>query len=92
MKIRNAAINDLAAIAAVEAECFPKAEAADEQSFEKRLSVYPDHFWLLEDEDRIVAFVNGMTTDLPDLTVRRNGAVDLVCQVLRLLLGGAQLG
>lgn len=68
MKIRNAAVNDLAAIAAVEAECFPKAEAADEQSFEKRLSVYPDHFWLLEDKDRIVAFVNGMTTDLPDLT------------------------
>ena len=68
MKIRNAAINDLAAITAAEAECFSKAEAAGEQSFAERLSVYPDHFWLLEDEGRIVAFVNGMTTDLPDLT------------------------
>ena len=32
-----------------------------------RLEVFADHFWLLEDGDTLVGFVNGMATDLPDL-------------------------
>lgn len=63
MNIRNATIDDLQVIAEVEARCFPKAEAATEEDFKKRLSVYPNHFWLLEDGDRVVGFVNGMVTD-----------------------------
>ena len=63
MNIRNATIDDLQAITEVEARCFPKAEAATEEDFKKRLSVYPNHFWLLEDGDRVVGFVNGMVTD-----------------------------
>ena len=68
MVIRNATMADLAAVTAVEAACFPAAEAATEQDFAKRLQVYPDHFWLLEDEHgRLVSFVNGLVTDEPSL-------------------------
>lgn len=68
MKIRKATIQDLKAVTEVEARCFPEAEAAKESSFEDRLSVYPDYFWLLFDEDKLVGFVNGMVTDEPDLS------------------------
>ena len=68
MEIRKATLDDLKEIAAVEAECFPAAEAASEESLRKRLSVYADHFWLLFDGDKMVGFVNGMVTDEPDLS------------------------
>ena len=67
MTIRTAFMNDLAALTAVEAACFPPAEAATEKDFAARLSVYPEHFWLLEEDGRIVSFVNGMVTDEPHL-------------------------
>lgn len=64
MRIRNATMEDLAAVTAVEAACFPAAEAATEQDFAKRLQVYPNHFWLLEDEcGCLISFVNGLVTD-----------------------------
>ena len=68
MHIRTATMADLAAITAVEAACFPAAEAATEADFRARLAVYPDHFWLLEDENgAIVSFVDGLVTDEPTL-------------------------
>lgn len=67
MMIRNATIHDLDAITAVEAACFPPAEAADRDSLRRRLETYPDHFWLLWDRDTLVSFVNGMVTHDPDL-------------------------
>ena len=63
MTIRNATLEDLAALTAIEAACFPAAEAAKEEDFRRRLSVYPNHFWLLEQEGQIVSFVNGLVTD-----------------------------
>lgn len=63
MKIRTAAAADLAAVARVEAVCFPPAEAAQKDEFEARLRVYPNHFWVLEDEDHLIGFVNGLVTD-----------------------------
>jgi predicted N-acetyltransferase YhbS len=63
MDIRNATENDLKDIARVEKECFSAAEAASEKQFSERLAVYPDHFWLLYDNDRLVAVVNGLVTD-----------------------------
>ena len=64
MHIRTATMADLAAVTAVEAACFPAAEAATEEDFAKRLAEYPDHFWLLEEENgELVSFVNGMVTD-----------------------------
>ncbi|MBR5470538.1 MAG: GNAT family N-acetyltransferase [Oscillibacter sp.] len=67
MHIRTASMSDLVALTAIEAACFPAAEAATEQDFAKRLAVYPDHFWLLEQDGEIVSFVNGMVTDEADL-------------------------
>lgn len=68
MRIRTATIQDLDAIAGVEALCFPPAEAADRASIHRRLSVFPDRFWLLWEGDTLVSFVNGMLTHVPDLT------------------------
>ena len=68
MDIRHATLADLAAITAVEAECFPPTEAAGEESLRRRLTAFSDHFWLLFDGDTLVGFVNGMVTDIPDLS------------------------
>lgn len=68
MIIRTANINDLKDIAAVEAECFPKAEAATEQQLGERLKYYSNHFLLMFDGDRLAAFTDGFVTDEPELT------------------------
>lgn len=68
MQIRTATIADLEKIAEVEAICFPPAEAASKESFAKRLQVYPEHFWLLEDDGKLISFINGMVTD--EMTIR----------------------
>lgn len=67
MYIRNATMDDLAALTAVEAECFPPAEAATEADIAARLQAYPGHFWLLFQGEKLVSFVDGMVTDEPDL-------------------------
>lgn len=67
MIIRTATIDDLIAVAEVEAACFPPAEAASKEDMEKRLQFYGDHFWLMFDGDKLIAFVDGMATDEPDL-------------------------
>ena len=68
MEIRNATLNDLPAIAAVEAACFPAAEAATAEEFAGRLAHYANHFWLLLEEGELAAFVDGLCTDKADLT------------------------
>ena len=65
MQIRTATMADLPVLTAIEAACFPPAEAATRESFAKRLAVYPNHFWLLEEDGQVVSFVNGMVTDEP---------------------------
>ena len=68
MLIRYATIDDLDAVASVEAQCFPPDEAATKKVFSQRLEHYGDHFWLMFDEERLIAFVDGFVTDDPDLT------------------------
>lgn len=68
MNIRCATINDLDRVTEVEALCFPPAEAASRESFEGRLTAFPNHFWILEADGQIVSFVNGFVTDEADLT------------------------
>ena len=68
MPIRTATIRDLDAVAAIEAACFPPAEAATREEFAARLAHYANHFWLLFEDDRLAAFVDGFCTDTPDLT------------------------
>lgn len=67
MEIRTATLQDLDAVAALEAACFPPAEAATRQSLEKRLKVFGQHFLLLTEGDELIGFINGMATDRPDL-------------------------
>lgn len=67
MTIRNATISDLQSLTAVEAECFPPAEAATEEDIKARLEVYPNHFWLLLENDKVIGFIDGMVTDEADL-------------------------
>lgn len=68
MIIRNATMRDLEQIAAVEAECFPAAEAATREEFQARIQSYGDHFWLMFDGEKLIAFVDGFVTDEADLT------------------------
>ena len=68
MEIRYANVRDLDAVASVEAECFPPAEAAARESLEERLRHYPMHFWLMFDGEKLVSFVDGMASDRRDLT------------------------
>ena len=60
--IRKATLADVDAITAVEAECFPEAEAAKREDFEKRLKAYGDRFWLLFADGELVSFVDGPLT------------------------------
>ena len=87
MEIRKGTLKDLEAIAAVEAACFPAAEAATAEEFAGRLQQYGDHFWLLWEGKRLLAFVDGFCTDQPDLTEemyadaslhRENGAWQMI--------------
>ena len=68
MIIRTATMNDLQEITAVEAACFPAAEAATKEEFSERIQYYGNHFWLMFDEQKLIAFVDGFVTDSPDLT------------------------
>ncbi len=68
MIIKYATKEDIAAIAAVEAACFPPAEAATEKEFIERVRYYGDHFWLMYEGEKLIAFVDGFVTDEPDLT------------------------
>lgn len=68
MEIRHATAADLEALAEVEAECFPKAEAATAEELAGRVKYYGNHFWLMFDGDRLVSFVDGFVTDAADLT------------------------
>ena len=67
MVIRTATMADLDAIARVEAECFPAAEAATKEEFADRLTHYADHFWLMFEGEKLISFVDGFVTDEPDL-------------------------
>ncbi len=68
MEIRTATIEDLDAIASVERQCFPLAEAATKEEFIERIRYYGNHFWLLYDDKKLIAFVDGFVSDEPNLT------------------------
>ena len=68
MIIRTANINDLDAIAQVEAECFPASEAATREQFKARLKFYALHFWLMVEGEKLISFVDGLVTNQEILT------------------------
>lgn len=62
--IRNVTPDDLDAVTAVEATCFPAAEAADRESFQLRINTFPESFFVAETEDgNIIGFINGCVTN-----------------------------
>lgn len=67
MTVRHGRPEDLDQLTEIERVSYPEAEAASADSIRARLSAFPDHFWILEDSGRILAFVNGSVTDEPDL-------------------------
>ena len=68
MEIRKGTLDDLEAVAAVEARCFPPEQAATMEQFRDRLQTYPEGFWLLWDGEILVGFLDGMVSDSPELT------------------------
>ena len=64
--------SDVQALAAVERECFPQAEAATAGEIEERVRSYGDHFFVLKEryaeQTRLISFVDGFVTDEADLT------------------------
>lgn len=68
MNIKYATAEDITAVAEVEAECFPPAEAATEEEFMERIRYYGNHFWLMYEAEKLIAFVDGFVTDEADLT------------------------
>ncbi len=67
LTVRHATPGDVDALAALEAQCFPPAEAATREQFVERVAAFPDHFWLLERNGELVASINGMVTDSPTI-------------------------
>lgn len=63
LQIRNASLKDLDVIYELEKACFDEDEAASYESLKNRLEVFPNHFWLLEDDGKLIAMVNGMVTN-----------------------------
>jgi len=68
MYIRNAVLSDLDALVGIEAASYPGAEGASRDSIRGRLEKFPDHFWILEENGQIAAFINGFVTNEKDLT------------------------
>ena len=63
VRIRAGRVEDAPEVAALEACCFPSAEAADEQTLCARLQVFAGCFWIAQLQGRIVGMVNGAVTD-----------------------------
>ncbi len=69
MFIRKAKESDIDQIAAMEAACFPAAEAASRERLAERLKTYPDCFWLgFDDYSNFVCYVGGLISDESNLT------------------------
>lgn len=62
-RIRQVRTEDLETVTAVEAVCFPQAEAAGREAFQMRIQAYPDSFFVAETEDGLIGFINGAVTD-----------------------------
>lgn len=69
MQIRHAQMSDIPALADLERRAFPSAEAATQPQLKARITVFGNHFWLLvDDDDQLISFVNGLVTNQANLT------------------------
>ena len=64
-RIRNVTPDDLDSVTAVEAVCFPPAEAATREAFSYRIAAFPERFFVAEADGRIIGLINGCGSSLP---------------------------
>lgn len=64
-RIRNVTPADLDAVTAVEAACFPPAEAASREAFSYRIAAFPERFFAAEADGQIIGIINGCASGLP---------------------------
>ncbi|WP_232697800.1 GNAT family N-acetyltransferase [Brevibacillus daliensis] len=82
LKIRNAKIEDLPQLLAIEQLCFSKEEAATKEAIEKRIELIQDSFFVAEEDGEIVGFVNGPVIETAFITdnlfndIKENPATD----------------
>ncbi len=65
--IRSATEQDILRISDIESACFPEAEAASLSSFKARFQVFPECFYVLELNGKVVGHINGCRYDKPAL-------------------------
>lgn len=63
IRIRQVVIEDLDEVTKIEKICFPEAEAASRESFERRIKTFPDSFFVVEYDEKIIGFINGCVTN-----------------------------
>lgn len=68
--LRHATPDDLDAIEELETVSFPPEEAADRTRLQERLAIYPECFWLLFDEKKLLAYSCGLATECRVLLTR----------------------
>lgn len=66
--VRHAKFSDLDELSKLENRCFPPSEACSREHMQQRLQAYPDWFFLHEENEKIVSFVDGLISDKSDLT------------------------
>ena len=65
--IRNVNKNDLETLIKIERICFPMAEACSYESMQQRIELFSSTFWVLEENGKILSFINGMLSNEKDL-------------------------
>ena len=68
MKVNNPGKKDHDQLVMLEQETFSEAEAASRESIERRLKAHRETFWVLKKDGRIIAGINGITTNEKDLS------------------------
>ena len=67
LTIRFVKKEDVERIADIELECFPVAEAADRETLKIRFEAFSENFLVAEKDGKVVGFINGCTTNTPEL-------------------------
>lgn len=61
--IRGVQPDDLNRITEIEAICFPRTEAATQESFSERIAAFPEYFLVAEADGILIGFINGCATN-----------------------------
>ncbi|MFQ7538633.1 MAG: GNAT family N-acetyltransferase [Clostridium sp.] len=56
-------MKDIKELAALEACCFPKEEAADEQALRQRACAFPDSFLVMKRDGAVIGMINGCVSN-----------------------------